>query len=243
MRTKFLGVIALGLLTAACGTNQEQRTATGALTGAGIGVLAGGPIGLAIGLGAGAVGGAMMPEDATSIANNLLGREHRAASAALAMPNEPRAASVAPPEASGSSARAGAPVGLVKEAQMQLKDQGFYKGSVDGIVGPQTRGAVRAYQKREGLRQTARLDHETVERMNLTASQPTPPDMGSGSSAPQGYTAPTNASPTPPTGESADRHDAAEPIATPVRAAAPDRSGAAFICAARAIAFPCPSSR
>ena len=54
---KVIGVIALGLLTAACGTNQEQRTATGALTGVGIGALAGGPVGAALGLAAGGGGG------------------------------------------------------------------------------------------------------------------------------------------------------------------------------------------
>jgi peptidoglycan hydrolase-like protein with peptidoglycan-binding domain len=194
MRIKCLGVIALGLLTAACGTNQEQRTATGGLLGVGIGALAGGPVGAAIGLGAGVAGGALMPEDATSIANNLLGREHRAARAVL---NEPRSAGMAAPEASGSSE---APIGLIKQAQTQLKDQGFYKGRVDGIVGPLTHNAVRAYQKREGLRQTAQLDRQTMQRMNLAATLPAQPDVGSGSSAPrssapQGNLIPDNRSP------------------------------------------------
>lgn len=203
---KVVGVIALGLLTAACGTNQEQRTATGALTGAGIGALAGGPIGAAIGLGAGAIGGAMMPEDATAIANNLLGREHRAANVALGMPDQSNVATARPTNLSGSSARSAAPVGLVKEAQTQLKDQGLYNGQIDGIAGPQTRAAVRAYQKREGLRQTAQLDRETVQHMNLTASAPVPADAASGSSAPQGNAipdnrSPQNASPTPPSND------------------------------------------
>ena len=39
----------------------------------GIGALAGGPVGALIGAGAGMAGGAMMPEDATTIANNFLG--------------------------------------------------------------------------------------------------------------------------------------------------------------------------
>ena len=163
--------------------------------GAGIGALAGGPVGAAIGLGAGVVGGAMMPEDATAIANNLLGREHRAANVALGMPDRSNVATARPTDLSGSSARSAAPMGLIKEAQTQLKDQGLYSGQIDGIAGPQTHSAVRAYQKREGLRQTARLDRETVQHMNLTASAPARPDAASGSSAPQENTIPDNQSP------------------------------------------------
>ena len=121
---------------------------------------------------------------------------------------------------SGSTARSDrAPAGIVREAQAQLRDQGLYNGQIDGIAGPQTRSAVRAYQKREGLRQTARLDRETVQHMNLTASGPVQPNTASGSSAPQenlgpanrssqnynalpphdqNYAAPQNASPSPP---------------------------------------------
>ncbi len=192
---KVLGVIALGLLTAACGTNQEQRTATGGLIGVGIGALAGGPVGAAIGLGAGVVGGALMPEDATAIANNALGREHRAANVALGMPDRSNVATARPADLSGSSMRSAAPAGLVKEAQTQLKDQGLYNGQIDGIAGPQTRRAVRAYQKREGLRQTARLDRETVQHMNITASAPVSSNAASGSSAPQENATPDNQPP------------------------------------------------
>ena len=35
--------------------------------------------------------------------------------------------------------------------QVALKARGFYKGPVDGIVGPATKGAVRSFQRRAGL--------------------------------------------------------------------------------------------
>ena len=62
------GVVAIALLATACGSNQEQRSATGALTGAGIGALAGGPIGLVIGGLAGGAAGAATPVGADQVA-------------------------------------------------------------------------------------------------------------------------------------------------------------------------------
>lgn len=177
--TGVLGAIALGLLMAACGTTQDQRAATGGLTGLGAGAIIGGPLGAAVGAAAGAAGGMLMPEDATSIANNLLGREHRAANNLINGTNGPATSNAAPAEESGSSI---AP-NQVKEAQQRLKDEELYKGKIDGIAGPQTRSALRQYQQREGLRQTGRLDQQTWALLNGHAPQ-------SGSSA-----APANAGP------------------------------------------------
>ncbi|HZT51995.1 MAG TPA: peptidoglycan-binding domain-containing protein [Stellaceae bacterium] len=191
MRTGFLGAAALVLLTAACGTSQEQRSATGGLTGLGVGALVGGPVGAIVGTAAGAAGGAMMPEDATSIANNLLGREHRAARNMLGEPPASTASNVGntaitPPgtAASGSSV----PPGLVKQAQNRLRNAGLYNGRIDGIVGPKTRHGLAIYQQQQGLPQTGRLDRPTVARMNLLAEGPPPASPASpessGSSAP-----------------------------------------------------------
>lgn len=216
MRTGVLGVIAVGLLTAACGTTQEQRAATGGLTGLGAGAIIGGPIGAAVGAAAGAVGGTMMPEDATSIANNLLGREHQAANTFI---NGNRTATAAATEGAGTTAYAAppapagqAPAGLVKEAQIRLKQQGLYNGQIDGIEGPQTRNALRAFQQRDDLRQTARLDRETAERLNIEASSAAAADpaANSGSSMPDNSgtnnntPAPQNAAPTPPAAPSSN---------------------------------------
>src|ERR1700737_2589136 len=71
-------VLAVCLLTTACGSNMEQRSATGGLTGAGIGALAGGPVGAAIGVLAGGVGGAAAPEGADQAARQALGQERKA---------------------------------------------------------------------------------------------------------------------------------------------------------------------
>lgn len=54
----------------------------------------------------------------------------------------------------------------VKRAQQALKDQGLYKGSIDGVVGPQTRDAVARYQRDHKLQQTAMLDDETLRALD-----------------------------------------------------------------------------
>jgi peptidoglycan hydrolase-like protein with peptidoglycan-binding domain len=59
--------------------------------------------------------------------------------------------------------------GPVRQAQSELKREGFYDGKVDGIAGPETKQGIAAFQQREGLQQTARLDRATADRMNLRA--------------------------------------------------------------------------
>jgi peptidoglycan hydrolase-like protein with peptidoglycan-binding domain len=49
----------------------------------------------------------------------------------------------------------------LKQAQTTLKQHGYYKGSVDGINGPQTRAALQRYQQEHDLKATGRLDAAT----------------------------------------------------------------------------------
>lgn len=58
----------------------------------------------------------------------------------------------------------------VKRAQQALRDQGYYKGQIDGVVGPQTRGAVARYQREHNLKQTAMLDEQTVRALDQRMS-------------------------------------------------------------------------
>ena len=74
----------------------------------------------------------------------------------------------------------------VKQAQQQLKSEGLYNGQIDGVVGPETKQAVSQYQKKEGLRQTARLDQETLS--HLLGNQ----TSGSGSSSTPSQQSPTS---------------------------------------------------
>jgi peptidoglycan hydrolase-like protein with peptidoglycan-binding domain len=50
----------------------------------------------------------------------------------------------------------------VAGAQTQLAQQGYYRGEIDGIVGPETRRAIMRYQSDRGLRVTGRLNMDTL---------------------------------------------------------------------------------
>jgi len=54
----------------------------------------------------------------------------------------------------------------VKEAQEILKDAGFNPGSIDGVMGAQTRRAIREFQKTKGLKPTGRVDSTTLLTLN-----------------------------------------------------------------------------
>ena len=54
----------------------------------------------------------------------------------------------------------------IQQAQQQLKSQGLYRGSVDGVMGPETQTAVRAFQRQNGLPQSAQLDQQTLDRLS-----------------------------------------------------------------------------
>jgi len=55
----------------------------------------------------------------------------------------------------------------IRTAQRQLKKHEYYSGPVDGVLGPATENALRAYQRDRGLKATGRLDSPTVR--SLTA--------------------------------------------------------------------------
>ena len=48
--------------------------------------------------------------------------------------------------------------GTVANVQRTLKREGYYHGAIDGIIGPETRSAIRAFQGSHGLRVTGHLD-------------------------------------------------------------------------------------
>ncbi|MFM8471534.1 MAG: L,D-transpeptidase family protein [Limisphaerales bacterium] len=54
------------------------------------------------------------------------------------------------------------------EVQLALARAGISSGSFDGVIGSQTRAAIRAFQLREGLAETGAVDAETKSRLQLT---------------------------------------------------------------------------
>jgi peptidoglycan hydrolase-like protein with peptidoglycan-binding domain len=87
----------------------------------------------------------------------------------------------------------------IKRAQESLKAEGWDPGPVDGVVGPRTRQALRAYQARAGLPQTGVLDATTFQRLAPRAplaSECTvaPPPLPAGTGTGKKYYVATNGS-------------------------------------------------
>ncbi len=58
-------------------------------------------------------------------------------------------------------------VSRIRRAQEALKSEGHDPGPVDGVMGPKTQEALRQYQKDQNLRQTGRLDQETMSKLGV----------------------------------------------------------------------------
>ena len=54
----------------------------------------------------------------------------------------------------------------VRKAQELLKLLGYYPGNVDGISGPQTRGAVEAFRRVQGLSAGSRVDTQLLDQLD-----------------------------------------------------------------------------
>src|SRR5437899_1469455 len=56
---------------------------------------------------------------------------------------------------------------IITNVQIQLYNQGYYSGPIDGIIGPDTQAAIADYQADYGLPVTAAIDEPTVESLGL----------------------------------------------------------------------------
>jgi hypothetical protein len=55
----------------------------------------------------------------------------------------------------------------LKEVQQRLREQGFYRGMIDGIIGPNTTEALRQYQAKHGLPTTGELNEATRKALDV----------------------------------------------------------------------------
>jgi peptidoglycan hydrolase-like protein with peptidoglycan-binding domain len=53
----------------------------------------------------------------------------------------------------------------IRWAQVKLHMIGFYEGSLDGMVGPETKRAILGFQKSNNLEQTGTLDQQTADAL------------------------------------------------------------------------------
>lgn len=86
----------------------------------------------------------------------------------------------------------------VRQAQQQFAAQGLYRGPVDGLAGPEMQRALARFQQQNGLRRTATLDPDTMNR--LMASNTPAPRAGANPPPTGPTTAPGMGASTPPGG-------------------------------------------
>lgn len=58
----------------------------------------------------------------------------------------------------------------VRQVQQALKDKGKDPGPIDGVMGPQTKSALKDYQQDEGLKATGQLDTATLAKLGVSDS-------------------------------------------------------------------------
>ena len=56
---------------------------------------------------------------------------------------------------------------VIADVQAILQDMGYYRGEVDGLLGPLTREALTAYQADNGLTTTAAIDQPTLDSLGM----------------------------------------------------------------------------
>jgi peptidoglycan hydrolase-like protein with peptidoglycan-binding domain len=62
--------------------------------------------------------------------------------------------------------------GDIELAQKSLKQRGHDPGPIDGVNGPRTIAALKAYQQAQGLEATGRLDDATLGKLSEPTGQP-----------------------------------------------------------------------
>jgi hypothetical protein len=56
---------------------------------------------------------------------------------------------------------------VIANVQASLQQQGYYHDEVDGLLGPETRGALAAYQRDHGLYETSAIDEPTLQSLGM----------------------------------------------------------------------------
>jgi His-Xaa-Ser repeat protein HxsA len=58
---------------------------------------------------------------------------------------------------------------IVRRVQLALLAQGFYSGTIDGVVGPDLRGSLRQFQKSRSLKETGTITTQTLDALMVSS--------------------------------------------------------------------------
>lgn len=74
----------------------------------------------------------------------------------------------------------------IEQVQKALKEKGHDPGRIDGVMGPQTSAALKAFQKEQRLNATGRLDDATQAKLGASARTDASGQGASGQARPTG---------------------------------------------------------
>ena len=77
--------------------------------------------------------------------------------------------------------------GTVTSVQQALKDKGFDPGRVDGVMGPDTRSALKKYQDNQHLTADGRLGPKTLDSLGVKEASPDKQFEASGTNMKKSY--------------------------------------------------------
>lgn len=87
------------------------------------------------------------------------------------VPQEQQESEMQQPQEQQESASVSSPSPLnsdqVTELQQALNEKGYDAGNVDGIIGPETRGAIESFQQEKGITASGELNQETIDALGL----------------------------------------------------------------------------
>jgi peptidoglycan hydrolase-like protein with peptidoglycan-binding domain len=56
----------------------------------------------------------------------------------------------------------------IRQAQQALDQKGFKAGQADGVLGPETKNAIKEFQQKQGLNATGELDGQTMSALGVS---------------------------------------------------------------------------
>lgn len=94
-------------------------------------------------------------------------------------PSSSRPSVSRPPAATAEPALPLSSPEMIRRAQTALRDKGYYEGQIDGVFGPRTSTALRAYQREHKLAETGRLDPDTARSLGILGTASSSSSSGS----------------------------------------------------------------
>ena len=110
------------------------------------------------------------PNQPTPAPPSSAGKAAPSTQSGSAQSDSTQSGTAAPGMSKSGTAKSGTGAGSeqTKNVQKALQDKGMDPGPIDGIMGPKTHAALRAFQKDQKLPETGRADNQTLAKLGVS---------------------------------------------------------------------------